>query len=67
MIKLKELLNEKNGLPYGFKKNLKKTQKLLGMRDFQEYMKSTPLKPNPNDVSFWLGFIDYLMKKGKIR
>ena len=67
MIKLKDLLNEKSGLPHGFKTTLAKTQKLVGTRDFQEYMKSTPLKPDPNKVTFWIGFVDHLMKKGKIK
>ena len=67
MIKLKDLLNEKSGLPYGFKKTFGKVQKLMGSKDFQEYMKSTPLKPDPKKVEFWIGFIDHLMKKGKIK
>ena len=67
MIKLQKLLDEITPPP-GFKKNLKKAQKIAKSKDFQEYMKSLyPLKPDPKDNTFWIGFIDYLMSKGRIK
>ena len=47
---------------------MKKAQKIAKSKDFQEYMKSLyPLKPDPKDNTFWIGFIDYLMGKGRIK
>lgn len=50
------------------KSALKLTQKLMNSKDFKEYQKESMMIPKDiKDINWWVGFVGFLIKKGKIK
>ena len=51
-----------------FTKNaMKVTQKLINSKDFKEYQKSGMATNDAKDINWWIGFVSFLIKNGKIK